>query len=74
MKDMIQELRSMARGEKKDKDTSLSEVVEDSLDNILARKNLMTILYDDRSWDYDRHYKKSFYCTSIKTIRVLFGN
>ena len=38
MKDMIQELRSMARGEKKDKDTSLSEVVEDSLDNILSKK------------------------------------
>ena len=38
VKDMIQELRSMARGEKKDKDTSLSEVVEDSLDNILSKK------------------------------------
>ena len=38
MKDMIQELRSMARGEKKDRDTSLSEVVEDSLDNILGKK------------------------------------
>ena len=38
MKDMIQELRSMARGEKKDKDTSLSEVVEDSIDNILSKK------------------------------------
>lgn len=38
VKDMIDELRAMARKQKQDKDTSLSEVVEDSLDNILAKK------------------------------------
>jgi hypothetical protein len=35
---MIQELRGMAKQQKQDKQTSLSEVVEDTLDNILSKK------------------------------------
>ena len=35
---MIQELRGMARGEKKDSDATISETVEISLDNILGKK------------------------------------
>ena len=35
---MIQELRGMAKQQKQDKQTSLSEVVEDTLDDILDKK------------------------------------
>ena len=35
---MIQELRGMAKQQKQDKQTSLSEVVEDTLDDILGKK------------------------------------
>ena len=38
MKDIIQQLRSMARGEKKNSDATISETVEISLDNILGKK------------------------------------
>ena len=38
VRDWIHELRAMARGEKQDPNVKISETVENSLDNILAKK------------------------------------